>query len=49
VSEPALEVLRLVGADKDELRAGILGGKSIVRCEVSEEPADSDILLALLL
>jgi hypothetical protein len=38
VTEPALEMLRLVGADSDEDRCGIVGGKSIVRTD----PSDSE-------
>lgn len=37
-------MFRLVGADRDDLLAGILGGKSIVRID-SLSPADSDIVL----
>ena len=36
VIEPALELLRLVGADKEEDRAGIAGGKSIVLSSLSD-------------
>lgn len=39
--DPATEVFRLVGADRDDRLAGMFGGKSIVRTEWSE-PADSD-------
>jgi hypothetical protein len=45
VREPALEVLRLVGAESEDLLAGIVGGKSIVRTESSPEPAGSDSVL----
>jgi hypothetical protein len=44
--EGALEVLRLVGADRDELLPGIFGGKSMVRTE-REEPSDSESVLRL--
>ena len=37
--EPAREVLRLVGADREDERAGTVGGKSIVRWS---EPSDSE-------
>lgn len=45
--EGALDVLRLVGADKDELRAGISGGKSIVRTDRDDSDSERDRFLPL--
>lgn len=44
MSDPALEVFLLVGAERDDRLAGIFGGKSMVRTECPEPP-DSDIVL----
>jgi hypothetical protein len=47
VNDAALEAFRLVGADREDLRTGIMGGKSIVRWEFADDPADSDIVRRL--
>jgi hypothetical protein len=45
VSEPVLDTFRLVGADNEDDRGGITGGKSIVRSSPARDPSDSDSAL----